>query len=809
MKKLFIYAALAFISATTLAQQGTRLILDFNNNWKFSLENDSAAIRPAYNDAAWRMLTLPHDWSIEGNFSKEHPATTQGGALPTGIGWYRKTFVLPAQAKGKQVRIEFDGVYRNSEVWINGQYLGLRPYGYSSFSYDLTPYLKTAPQKNVITVKVDNSMQPNSRWYSGSGIYRNVRLVATHALAIKKWGQFITTPSVTQQQAVVNIATELVNVSGKETVTNLTTKIYDATGKLVTTETISYPKKITVGKDGATVQYAVTVKNPKLWSVTKPNLYKAVTQVYAGGKLVDEVTQSFGIRYFHFDVNKGFFLNGEWLKIKGVCNHHDLGALGAVVNVRAMERQLEILKAMGCNAIRTAHNPPAPELLALCDKMGFLVMDEAFDMWAKKKNKFDYFADFKQWHREDMLAMVLRDRNSPSVFMWSIGNEIREQFDSTGITITKELVNLVKSVDTTRPVTAGLSEWNPEKNFMYKAGALDVIGLNYHHEVYEDFQKHFPGQIFVGSENMSAFATRGHYDMPSDSTYFWPAASPQKIVEKGNPDYTVSAYDQVSAYWGSTHETTWKLIKKHPFLSGLFVWSGFDFIGEPIPYPWPARSSYYGIIDLAGFPKDVYYMYQSEWTDKPMLHIFPHWNWKPGQLVDIWAYYNKADEVELWLNGRSLGIKKKEGDALHVQWRVPFEAGTIKAVSRKNGKVVLEKKINTAGDPARIELIADRTQINADGKDLSFITARILDKDGNLVPDADNLLNWKITGAGFLAATDNGYQADTVSFKSSARQCWKGMALGIVQNNTKKGNITVLVTAAGLPATSITLRTKE
>ncbi len=808
MKQLFIYIVSVFVSTFVVAQSGARLTLNFNNNWKFSLKNDSTAIQPGYNDASWRTLSLPHDWSIEGEFSKDHPTTTQGGALPTGIGWYRKTFVLPAQAKGKQVRIEFDGVYRNSEVWINGQYLGLRPYGYSAFSYDLTKHIKPAPHKNVITVKVDNSMQPNSRWYSGSGIYRNVKLVATNTIAVKKWGQFITTPSVNKQQAVVNIATELINVAANDASVTVETKIFDGTGKLVTTEIVNKANTVKVGKDGNTAQLALKINQPKLWSVAQPNLYKAITQIKANGKIVDEVTQTFGIRYFHFDKDKGFFLNGEWLKIHGVCNHHDLGAMGAAVNVRAMERQLEILKAMGCNAIRTAHNPPAQELLELCDKMGFLVMDEAFDMWAKKKNKFDYFADFKQWHKEDLLDMVLRDRNNPSVFMWSIGNEIREQFDSTGITITKELVNLIKTVDTTRPITAGLSEWNPEKNFMYKAGALDVIGLNYHHEVYEDFQKHYPNQIFLGSENMSAFATRGHYDMPSDSTYFWPAASPQKIVEKGNPDFTVSAYDQVSAYWGSTHETTWKLIKKHKFLSGLFVWSGFDFIGEPIPYPWPARSSYYGIIDLAGFPKDVYYMYQSEWTNKPMLHIFPHWNWKPGQLVDVWAYYNNADEVELWLNGKSLGIKKKEGDALHVQWRVPFEAGTIKVISRKNGKVVLQKQINTAGAPARIELTADRNNINADGKDLSFITARVLDKNGNLVPNADNALTFKVTGAGFLAATDNGYQADTVSFKSATRQAWKGLALGIVQNNTKKGNITVLVQAVGLPPATLTIRTK-
>ena len=489
--------------------------------------------------------------------------------------------------------------------------------------------------------------------------------------------------------------------------------------------------------------------------------------------------------------------------------HHDLGALGAAFNKTAARRQLRILKEMGCNAIRTAHNPPAAEFLDLCDEMGFLVMDEAFDMWQKRKNKFDYHVDFKEWHKKDIEAMVLRDRNHPSVFMWSIGNEIREQFDSTGIEITNELVTIIKAMDSTRPVTAGLSEWNAEKNFIYKSGALDIVGLNYHHEVYKDFQKIFPGQKFIGTENMSALATRGSYNFPSDSLYHWPERSPQRFVEKGNVDYTVSAYDQVSAYWGSTHEETWKIIKKYDFLSGLFIWSGFDYLGEPTPYPWPARSSYFGIVDLAGFPKDVYYMYQSEWTIKPVLHIFPHWNWKVGDTVDVWAYYNNADEVELFLNGKSLGVRKKLNDELHVMWQVPFEAGTLRAVSRMNGKTILTREIKTAGRPAKIELIADRKIIKADGKDLSFITVKILDNNGNLVPGADNLIHFHISGAGSIAGTDNGYQADITSFKSHQRKCWKGMALVIIQSSEKKGNITLTAAAKELQSTILTLKTAK
>ena len=799
----FLMVTLMFVQ-TSFAQ--VRTVINFNNNWKFYLGNDSLAFAANYNDASWRKLNLPHDWSIEGDFSRSNPATTQGGALPTGVGWYRKSFTLPAAVKNKIISIEFDGVYRNSEVWINGHYLGKRPYGYSSFSYELTKYLKPAPAANSIAVKVDNSQQPNSRWYTGSGIYRNVRLVATNKIFIEKWGTFITTPEVSKQAATVEISTSIGTSFSFDQNIAVVQTIYNHKGVEVAKK---LPSNISIYFGGTTIVQKLKIDEPVFWSVDKPVLYRLKTQIFRSGKLIDETSNSFGVRSFHFDKDKGFFLNNKWLKIKGVCMHHDLGALGAAINTRAIERQLEILKAMGCNAIRTAHNPPAPELLELCDKMGFLVMVEAFDMWKKKKNKFDYYSDFEQWHEKDLLDMVLRDRNHPSVFMWSIGNEIREQFDSSGISIAKELVQIIKNADRSRPVISALSEWNPAKNFIYQSGALDIVALNYHHEVYEDFHKYYPGQIFLGAENMSAFATRGHYDMPSDSSYFWPAKSPQKIVENGNPDFTVSAYDQVSAYWGSTHETTWKIIKKHDFLSGLFVWSGFDFIGEPIPYPWPARSSYYGIIDLAGFPKDVYYMYQSEWTNKPVLHIFLHWNWTPGKAVDVWAYYNNADEVELFLNGKSLGTRKKINDDLHVMWRVPFEAGTLTAISRKKGKIVLTKSIKTAGKPYRVQLTADRTMFRSDGKDLSFVTARVVDPEGNLVPDADNLLNFSTTGPVRIAGTDNGYQADTMSLKMPKRKAWKGMALAIIQSTDKAGNSTLTVSSPGLRPGTIALKTAD
>ncbi len=805
MKK-FVFILLVSLSGS-LVQAQSRTIIDFNSNWKFYLGDTAAASAPDYNDNKWRSLSLPHDWSIEGEFSDKHPGTPNQAALPTGIGWYRKTFTLPATAKDKNVFIEFDGVYRNSEVWVNGHSLGKRPNGYISFRYDITPYCNPGTTEQVIAVKVDNSAQPNSRWYTGSGIYRNVRLVLANKIAIDQWGTFITTPTINKNVAIINIQATINNGTGKEGWGSLYTDVYDASGKLV-----SKGNAILSGVPGwpagqSTYTYSAAINAPKLWSIETPYIYKAITRVVVNGNIVDEYVTPFGIRSFDFDVQKGFSLNGKPTKILGVCMHHDLGALGAAVNVRAMERQLQILKAMGCNAIRTAHNPPAPEFLDLCDKMGFIVMDEAFDMWRKKKNKFDYNIDFEQWHKQDLEDQVKRDRNHPSVFIWSIGNEIREQFDSTGIPLARELAGIVKQLDTTRPVTAALTETDTTKNFIYKANALDLFGLNYNQQLYGEVPKRYPGKKFIATETMSALASRGHYDMPSDSIRFWPLKG-QKFVEKGNPDYTVSAYDHVAAYWGSTHEQTWKIVKQHEFIAGLFVWSGFDFLGEPVPYPWPARSSYYGIVDLAGFPKDAYYMYQSEWTNKTVLHVFPHWNWQPNKEVDVWAYYNNADEVELYLNNRSLGVRKKQPLDLHVQWRVKYEPGTLKAVSRKNGKIISTKTIHTAGVPDHLELVTDRKILHANEKDLSFIVVRIVDKNGNLVPDADNKITVEIAGEGVLAGLDNGYPASLESFKGPSHKAYNGLCLAIVQSGKKAGPIRVTLQSPGLPAASVLLQSR-
>ena len=778
----------------------------FNKDWKFFLGDVKEASNEDFNDAGWRSLQLPHDWSIELPFDSTSPTGTGGGALRGGIGWYRKTFSLPAASKGENIFIDFDGVYCNSEVFVNGHSLGLRPNGFISFRYDLTPYVKFGNQPNTIAVKVDNGQQPNSRWYSGSGIYRNVWLTTVGAVYVDHWGTNITTSEVSAGSASVNIKTIVKN--SRETSAGITVKtvIYDEMLRPVQTRVGALNFSNAAAKE---LSQDFTVVQPRLWSIDNPYLYKAVTQLLVNNKVIDEYSTRFGIRYFNFDVNNGFSLNGKPLKIIGVCDHHDLGCLGTAINRRALERQLQILKGMGCNGIRTSHNPPAPELLDLCDRMGFIVMDEAFDMWKKPKNKFDYHLNWDDWHKKDLQDQVLRDRNHPSVFIWSIGNEIPEQWagrngeDSSGTIIARELAAIIKTMDTSRPITSALNNPFPE-NAIYKSGVLDLVGFNYHHQDFKTFPQKFAGKKFIATETVSALQTRGHYDFPSDSIRRWPQRW-DKPVAGANPDLTCSAYDNCSAPWGSTHEETLKELLKYNFASGMYIWTGFDYIGEPTPYPWPARSSYFGIIDLAGFPKDVYYLYQSLFTSKPVLYIFPHWNWTAGQTVDVWAYYNNADEVELFLNNKSLGVKKKMNDDLHVMWRVAYTPGTLKAVSRKNGKPVLEKIINTAGAPAAIVAVADRNTIKADGMDLSFVTIKIVDKNGNLVPNADNLVKLELSGKGLLAGTDNGNPVSLESFQTPARRAFNGMCLAVIQSTGKPGNISLKLSAENLPPVTVNI----
>lgn len=807
---VFFFLLLFYIPGFAEAQSGSRQVVDFNRSWKFYRGDIAEAKDPSFDDSDWRTLNVPHDWSIEGDFSKDHPATPGGGALPGGQGWYRKSFAIAASDAGRQIYIDFDGVYHQSEVWINGHYLGKRPNGYISFRYELSKFLNFGG-KNVLVVKVDNSKQPNSRWYSGSGIYRKVSLIKVNKVHVPQYGTFVTTPVVSHDKAAVSVETTVLNVSPKKVSVRLNTILKDAAGRKVAS--VWHTQPIGPGKSLLFAQKA-QVSSPRLWTVADPALYTALSRVYVGKKLLDEYETVFGIRTFSFDVEKGFSLNGTPMKIQGVCNHHDLGALGAAFNRRAAARQLEILKEMGCNGIRTAHNPPAAELLELCDRMGFIVMNEAFDMWKKQKNPFDYHLDWDQWHRRDLEDLVRRDRNHPSVFVWSVGNEIQEQWgdeakgDTTGRVIARELVSIVRGLDTTRAITTANNEVNTYNNLL-KSGAFDLIGYNYNHRLWDKFHERWPGKKFIVTESTSALQTRGHYDLiPFDTIRRWPEAWDKPIKGGGNPDFTVSAYDHVSTPWGSTHEESLKALHANPHVSGMYIWTGFDYLGEPTPYPWPARSSYFGIIDLAGFPKDVYWLYKSVWTDKPVLHLYPHWNWKKGDTVDVVAYYSQADEVELFLNGKSLGVKSKAGDEMHVKWRVPFAEGRLLAVSRRGGAEVLSKSVYTAGNPARIELIADRSSIAADGDDLSFVTMRVLDEAGHVVPYADNLIRFKVIGQGVLNAVDNGSPTSHERFKADSRKAFKGLALAIIQSANTPGDIRVEASSAGLSAAQIVIKAK-
>ena len=791
---------MVLLVACTVEPDVVRENSSFNTDWKFNLSDNPSYKEAGFIDSSWRKLDLPHDWSIEGNFSEHASAGIGGGALPGGVGWYRKSFQLPISDSNKKVYITFDGVYQNSEVYINGNFLGKRPNGYISFQYDLTPFLAYGDEMNVIAVRCDNSDQPNSRWYSGSGIYRNVWLLKTNKIHVDLWGTHITTPYVTGEKADVELAIKIKNTTGSDAQLDIETKIIDPTGKLVAKEHSSVKVEMNSVLD---VNQKFVVKSPKLWSVETPDLYKAVNYIKRKNKVIDVYETTFGLRFFEFNSEQGFLLNGEQVKIKGVCNHHDLGALGAAVNKRAIERQLEILKEMGCNGIRTAHNPPSPDLLELCDQMGFIVQNETFDVWAKKKVKNDYSIYWDEWHVQDLTDHLLRDRNHPSVFSWSIGNEILEQWDSTGTTIAKELAGIVKQYMPDMPVTSGLNHPYPD-NYIIKSGALDLIGFNYKHQDFEIFKETFPGEVFIGTETTSSLNSRGEYDFPSDSIRRWPYQWDIPFYD-GMPGNKCSSYDNCSAPWGSTHAESWQIIKKHDFLSGMYIWTGFDYLGEPTPYQWPSRSSYFGIIDLAGFPKDAYYMYQSEWTDKPVLHLFPHWNWEEGQVIDVWAYTN-FDEVELFLNDVSLGKKSKQGDNTHVVWNVPFEKGTLKAIGTNADGQTKEVYVNTAGKPERLKLDADRAIIKADGSDLCFVTVEVVDSAGNIVPNASNLVHFEVGDLAEIVGVDNGLQTSMEPFKVNYRSAYNGKCLVILQAGNQKGSAMLRATSALLKEALIEIK---
>lgn len=818
MKRLFLVTAFFVFVALFLSARERKC---FDEGWRFTLGDSASMANANYNDAMWRLLDLPHDWAIEGDFLASNPSGASGGALPGGIGWYRKTFYVDSDASNASQRyfLDFDGVYMNSTVYINGHNLGTRPYGYSSFRYEITPYLNKAG-KNVVAVRVDNSDQPNSRWYSGCGIYRHVWLVKTAPVSVAHWGTFVNA-QLKNNKALFKVTVNIDNNTGSTCKATVRNTLVDASGaKKAVSE-----KVITIDKNAENTQ-TLTLGKPHLWSTSDPYLYKMITQVVVNGQTVDTYTTTTGVRTFRFDAAKGFSLNGKSMKLNGVCMHHDLGCLGAALNEDALHRQLLSLKNMGCNAIRCSHNPPAPELLNMCDSMGFIVMDEAFDMWHRRKTKGDYSRFFDKWAKRDLTDLVLRDRNHPSILMWSIGNEVLEQWStadadtlsaeqanlilnaghdastlakdgelSANSILTRNLAGIVKALDSTRPVTAGCNEPSPG-NHLFKSGAMDIIGFNYHHQWVKDVPKNFPGKPFIFTESVSPLQTRGFYMMPSDSVYIAPK---EWWMPYSDPSYMCSSYDNMHASWSSTHEETWDVVKHNDFVGGQFIWTGWDYIGEPTPYQYPARSSYFGIVDLAGFPKDAYYMYQSEWTQKPVLHLFPHWNWLPGQTLDMWCYYNRADEVELYINGRSQGIRRKANShQYHVMWRVAFEPGEVKVVARQNGREVRSQTIHTAGAPYAIRLSADKQSIRANGKSMTFVTVEVVDKDGNLCPLADNQIFFDVKGAATIAGVDNGCQTSLERFQDNKRKAFFGKCLVVLRSAKTPGNISLTAKGVGL-----------
>jgi beta-galactosidase len=618
---------------------------------------------------------------------------------------------------------------------------------------------------------------------------------------VDQWGTYITTPVVSADSSRVMIRTTVRNESHLEQPITLRTVLYDSAGREVAAASsegrIPADSVSEIGQD-------LVVRHPALWSVERPYVYRAVLRVTCGARPCDDYTTPFGVRTFVFDAARGFSLNGRPMKIRGVCLHHDLGALGAAVNTRALERQLQIMREMGVNAIRTSHNPPAPELLDLTDRMGFIVMDEAFDMWKKKKTAYDYHLDFDAWHERDLSDMVRRDRNHPSVFIWSIGNEVMEQWtdgDTTAAPIARELAGIVRRLDATRPITSANNNGSAG-NPLFHAGALDLLGHNYHHEAWPNFPTQFPGAKFIITEAMSALNSRGVYEQPSDSVAVYYTPYDKTRGAQPNESGRISSYDNRRAFWGSLHEESLRLFERYPFLSGMFVWQGIDYLGEPTPYEWPARSSYFGVVDLAGFPKDPFYLYQSVWTDRPMLHVFPHWNWAAGDTIDVWAYTN-GDEVELFLNGRSLGTRREAGDTMHVWWRVPYAPGALRAVARRGGQVTVTREVRTAGAPVRIALAPDRSRLRADRDDLSFVTVTVLDRAGVPVPTADHWVRFRVTGGARIAGVDNGDQVSHASFQADSVNLFNGKALVIVRAGERTGSATLTATAPGLEPASV------
>jgi beta-galactosidase len=763
--------------------------VSFDTAWKFHLGDVSGAQTTTFDDSSWTPLDVPHDWSISLSFSQSSPAGAGGGYLNGGTGWYRKTFTLPASSMGQKVYIQFDGVYMDSTVYLNGTQVGARPYGFASFECDLTAAAAFGAS-NVLAVRVNNH-QPSSRWYSGSGIYRHTWLKTVNPVRVAYTGAVVTTSQVSTTSATVNIALTIQNDASSAQSVTVASSVGDATGTEVGAAS-SPATSVAAGKT-ATVTLTVTVANPKLWSLTSPTMYSVFTTVSVGGAVVDTYATPFGIRTLAFNANTGFTLNGTAVKINGTCNHHDLGALGAAVNTRAIEKRLQQLKAMGVNGLRTSHNPPAPEFLDLADRLGFLVMDEAFDCWDQAKNQYDYARFFSQWSSIDIGDMVTRDRNHPSIIIWSIGNEIQ---DSNNASVAQALISAVKAKDTTRAIGQAFAEASPGAAV---APMEDVVGLNYAPYVYDSLHSSNPSWKFFASESSSAVRSRGVYKTPVTSNILT------------SSDNQCSSYDNSVVSWGTSAEGSWSSVNSRAFIAGEFIWTGFDYIGEPTPYGWPSKSSYFGAIDTAGFPKDIFYFYQSKWNaaGPAMVHIVPmDWtNWTAGQSVTVLVYSN-ADSVELFLNGTSLGSKTTSATTAHLQWSVSFATGTLQAKASKGGSIVATDTVKTAGAAAKLALDPDRASMAADGRDLAYVEVDIADAQGVVIPKANDTISVSVSGPGALVGLDAGDSTNHDSYKGTSHAAFNGKLMAIIQSTTTAGAVTVKATSGSLTSGAVTIMTQ-
>ena len=786
-----------------------------------------AYVKSDFDDSEWRHLNLPHDWAIEGPFNIDYNGST--GKLPYwGIRWYRKTLELSQDDAGKQIYLDIDGAMSYASVWCNGQYVGGWPYGYASFRLDLTPYIK-AGQKNVLAIRLDNP-DDTSRWYPGSGIYRNVWLVKTSPVHVEQWGTFVRNQQVDSEIAVMEMGVNIENHAGKDVQVKLQTSVYlqGKDGRPVGEEvTQSMTKDIAIKKDSwSSARFQFKVDKPKLWDIDTPNCYVAVSRVFMDGKEMDSYETPFGIRTIEFTHDQGFMLNGQKVAIKGVCMHHDLGALGAAFNEVAAERQLRIMKEMGANAIRTSHNPPAPELVALCDRMGLMMQLELADTWQKGKRKNDYNLLFDDWSEADMRSLVRHYRNHPSVIMWSIGNEMPDQTTDQGVIIARNLTAYCHDEDPTRPTSLGCNK--RDAVFRDIVNQVDIFGLNYFHKTYPVFKEQNPTRRYHASETSSATSSRGEY--------FFPVTTD---VNDSRSGFQLSSYDMTTIGWGCAPEVQFKMNEEYPFMSGEFVWTGFDYLGEPTPYnkdltnllnfsdpnelekarkeleelgkiKTPSRSSYFGIVDLCGFPKDRYYNYKSYWRpDVPTVHILPHWNWEEriDEITPV-HIYTSGDAVELFLNGKSLGRREKAHSYDRLTWDdVRYEPGSLKAIAYKNGQKWAEELVETTGKPAALQVTAEKTELKNDGTDLSFIRVAVVDSQGRVVSRSKNHLKFSVTGPAEIIATDNGDATSLLPFQLSERDAYNGLALVILRSQyMKQGKVVLTVESKGLPKQKIALK---